>query len=236
VAAALSERSRPPLIELVGVSRSYRRGAGDVRALDDVSLEVHDGEWVAVTGPSGSGKSTLLGILGCLDRPTGGEYFLDGRSVGELDDGRLSALRNRAIGFVFQSFHLIPQLSVVENVETPLLYGGVPEAEWRARAMRCLERVGLGHRADHRPSVVWGGEAQRAAVARALVTEPRQLLADEPTGNLDTHTGAEIAALMQELHREGRTIVLVTHDESMARLAGRVVRLLDGRVVGAQAA
>jgi putative ABC transport system ATP-binding protein len=227
---------RGPLIELRGVSRAYRRGSLDVRALDDVSLEVRDGEWVAVTGPSGSGKSTLLGILGCLDRPTGGEYLLDGRRVGELDDGRLSALRNRAIGFVFQSFHLIPQLSVVENVETPLLYGGVPEEQWRERAVRALERVGLRHRADHRPSEISGGEAQRAAVARALVTEPRLLLADEPTGNLDTHTGAEIAALMAELHREGRTIVLVTHDEAIAGLAGRILRLRDGRVVGAQAA
>jgi putative ABC transport system ATP-binding protein len=237
MAAALTPgRSDGPLIELRGVSKAYRRGAGEVRALDGVSLEVRDGEWVAVTGASGSGKSTLLGILGCLDRPTGGEYLLDGRRVGELDDTRLSALRNRAIGFVFQSFHLIPQLSVVENVETPLLYGGVPEEEWRERAMRCLERVGLLHRADHRPSEISGGEAQRAAVARALVTEPRLLLADEPTGNLDTQTGAEIAALMEALHREGRTIVLVTHNEAMARLAGRIVRLLDGRVVGAQAA
>jgi putative ABC transport system ATP-binding protein len=234
--ALTSGRGGGPLIELRGVSRAYRRGSGEVRALDGVSLEVRSGEWVAVTGQSGSGKSTLLGILGCLDRPTGGEYLLDGRRVGELDDARLSALRNRAIGFVFQSFHLIPQLSVVENVETPLLYGAVPEREWRERAMRSLERVGLVHRADHRPSEISGGEAQRAAVARALVTEPRLLLADEPTGNLDTHTGAEIAALMEGLHGEGRTIVLVTHDEAMARLAGRMVRLLDGRVVGAQAA
>jgi len=235
VAAALSLGPQE-LIELRAVSRVYRRGSGEVRALDGVSLAVSDGEWVAVTGPSGSGKSTLLSILGCLERPTGGEYLLDGRSVAGLDDARLSALRNRAIGFVFQSFHLIPQLSVVENVETPLLYGGVPEEEWRERARRCLDRVGLAHRADHRPSEISGGEAQRAAVARALVSEPRLLLADEPTGNLDTHSGEEIAALLQGLHREGRTIVLVTHDDAMARLAGRRVHLLDGRLVGAKAA
>jgi putative ABC transport system ATP-binding protein len=237
VAAALIHPSPDdPLIELRAVSRVYRRGAGEVRALDGIDLEVGAGEWVAVTGPSGSGKSTLLSILGCLDRPTGGEYLLDGRSVAGLDDARRSALRNRAIGFVFQSFHLIPQLSVLENVETPLLYGSVPEEEWRERARRCLDRVGLAHRADHKPSEISGGEAQRAAVARALVTEPRLLLADEPTGNLDTRTGEEIAALLEGLHREGRTIVLVTHDDAMARLAGRTVRLRDGRVVGAKAA
>jgi putative ABC transport system ATP-binding protein len=237
VAPALS----PPagdraLIELRAVSRIYRRGAGEVRALDGVSLEVKHGEWVAIVGPSGSGKSTLLSILGCLDRPTEGDYLLDARGVAGLDDKQLSALRNRTIGFVFQSFHLIPQLSVAENVETPLLYSGLPEHAWRERALHCLERVGLAHRADHRPSEISGGEAQRAAVARALVNEPRLLLADEPTGNLDTRTGQEIAALLEGLHREGRTIVLVTHDEAMARLAGRRVSLLDGRVVGARAA
>ena len=236
MASALTPAEAGPLIELRSVSRVYRRGAAEVPALDGVSLEVRDGEWVAVMGPSGSGKSTLLSILGCLDRPTRGEYLLDGRSVADLDDTRLSALRNRAIGFVFQSFHLIPQLTVLENVETPLLYGAVPEGEWRERAERCLDRVGLRHRADHRPSELSGGEAQRTAVARALVTEPRLLLADEPTGNLDTQTGREIAALLEGLHREGRTIVLVTHDEAMARQAERMVRLRDGRVVSAEAA
>ena len=237
MAAALRPAAgEAPLIQLSRVSKVYRRGAAEVRALDGVRLEVRDGEWVAVMGPSGSGKSTLLGILGCLDRPTGGEYRLEGRSVSELDDAGLSALRNRAIGFVFQSFHLIPQLSVLENVETPLLYGGVPESEWRPRAARCLDRVGLAHRGDHTPAELSGGEAQRAAIARALVTRPRLLLADEPTGNLDTQTGREIAALLEGLHREGRTIVLVTHDEAMARRAGRMVRLRDGRVVGPEAA
>ena len=201
-------------------------------ALDGVSLEVAAGEKLAIMGPSGSGKSTLLSILGCLDRPTAGEYRLFGESVSTLDDARLSRTRNRRIGFVFQSFHLIPQLTVAENVETPLLYGDVPEAEWRPRAMRFLERVGLAHRADHRPSELSGGEAQRAAIARALVTEPALLLADEPTGNLDSHTGEEVAALLDALHAEGRTVVLVTHNEALGRRAERVVRLRDGRVLG----
>ena len=210
----------------------YPRGATAVVALDGVSLRIAAGEKLAIMGPSGSGKSTLLSILGCLDRPTAGEYRLFGESVSTLDDVRLSRTRNRRIGFVFQSFHLIPQLTVAENVETPLLYGEVPEAEWRPRAMRCLERVGLSHRAEHRPSELSGGEAQRAAIARALVTEPALLLADEPTGNLDSHTGAEVAALLDALHAEGRTVVLVTHNEALGRRAERVVRLRDGRVEG----
>jgi len=181
-------------------------------------------------GPSGSGKSTLLGILGCLDRPTRGQYLLDGREVTSLDDAELSALRNRRIGFVFQSFHLIPQLTVEENVETPLLYGRVPEREWRSRVHACLEKVGLDHRSTHRPSELSGGEAQRAAIARALVTEPQMLLADEPTGNLDSATGEEVAEVLWGLHREGRTVVVVTHNESLAARAQRVVRLRDGRI------
>lgn len=237
MAAALSsDPGSGPLLELRSVSKSYRRGAAEVHALHDVSLQVGEGEWIAVTGPSGSGKSTLLSVLGCLDRPSRGEYLLDGLSVAGLDDARLSALRNRSIGFVFQSFHLIPQLSVLENVETPLLYGGVPEAEWRPRAERCLDRVGMRQRAEHRPSELSGGEAQRAAIARALVAEPRLLLADEPTGNLDSQTGREIAALLEGLHREGRTIVLVTHDERLAGLAQRQVRLRDGSILGPDAA
>ena len=199
-------------------------------ALDGVSLRIAAGEKLAIMGPSGSGKSTLLSILGCLDRPTAGEYRLFGESVATLDDVRLSRTRNRRIGFVFQSFHLIPQLSVMENVLTPLLYGEVPEAEWHPRALRCLERVGLAHRADHRPSELSGGEAQRAAIARALVTEPALLLADEPTGNLDSHTGEAVASLLDALHAEGRTVVLVTHNETLGRRAERVVRLRDGRV------
>jgi putative ABC transport system ATP-binding protein len=219
-----------PLAALRGVARVYPRGASAVVALDGVSLEVGAGEKLAIMGPSGSGKSTLLSILGCLDRPTRGEYLFEGREVEGLSDDELSRLRNRAIGFVFQSFHLIPQLTVAENVETPLLYEGAPPAQWRARAEAALAAVGLSHRADHRPAELSGGEAQRAAIARALVTSPRLLLADEPTGNLDSATGEEIARLLDELHAGGCTVVLVTHNESLARRAERVVRLRDGRI------
>jgi putative ABC transport system ATP-binding protein len=219
------------LLELHGVARTYARGSASVAALRGVDLRVHRGEWVAVTGPSGSGKSTLLSILGLLDRPTEGEYLLEGQSAALLDDRTASRVRNRSVGFVFQSFHLIPELTVVENVETPLLYASVPEREWRARALRCLERVRLSHRADHRPAELSGGEAQRAAVARALVCEPALLLADEPTGNLDSGTGDQIAALLRELNGDGRTVVLVTHNEALAARSPRVVRLVDGRVV-----
>ena len=218
------------LVELRSVGKAYPRGDVEVAALREVSLKVEAGESVAVMGPSGSGKSTLLGILGCLDRPTRGQYLLDGREVSSLNDAELSALRNRRIGFVFQSFHLIPQLTVEENVETPLLYGSVPEREWRSRVHACLEKVGLEQRSSHRPSELSGGEAQRAAIARALVTEPRMLLADEPTGNLDTATGEEVAGVLWDLHREGRTVVVVTHNESLARRAQRLVRLRDGRI------
>jgi putative ABC transport system ATP-binding protein len=219
-------------VRLEGVGKAYPRGASEVRALEGVTLEIAPGELLAVMGASGSGKSTLLAILGCLDRPTSGEYLLEGRRVTDLTDAALSHVRNRTIGFVFQSFHLIPQLTVLENVETPLLYGDVPPAEWRARAARCLERVGLAQRADHRPAELSGGEAQRAAIARALVTEPRLLLADEPTGNLDSATGEEIADLITSLPDDGRTVVLVTHNEALAARARRLVRLKDGRVVG----
>jgi putative ABC transport system ATP-binding protein len=212
------------------VGKTYRRPGGDVVALREVNLRVDAGDCVAITGPSGSGKSTLLSILGCLDRPTDGDYRLDGLPVATLDDADLSRMRNRSIGFVFQSFHLIPQLTVAENVETPLLYAGVPAGEWRERSRRVLDRVGLGHRATHRPSELSGGEAQRTAIARALVLEPPLVLADEPTGNLDTVTGDEIASLLQDLNREGRTLVLVTHNEALAARANRQVRLRDGRL------
>ncbi len=220
----------PPLVELRGVGKAFPRGTVEVTALREVSLSIAAGESVAVMGPSGSGKSTLLGILGCLDRPTRGEYLLDGREVSSLDDAELSTLRNRRIGFVFQSFHLIPQLTVEENVETPLLYGRVPEKEWRSRVHACLEKVGLDHRSSHRPPELSGGEAQRAAIARALVTEPQMLLADEPTGNLDSATGDEVAEVLWGLHRAGRTVVVVTHNEALAARAQRVVRLRDGRI------
>ena len=219
---------RPPAAELRGVGKFYPRGHVRVVALRDVSLTIHSGEWVTIMGPSGSGKSTLLSILGCLDRPSEGEYALEGVPVSGLDDRALCRARNRSIGFIFQSFHLIPQLTVVENVETPLLYGDAPPPDWRPRALRCLEKVGHLHRADHRPGELSGGEAQRAAIARALVAEPRMLLADEPTGNLDSATGQEIASLLGALHAEGRTVVLVTHNEALADRGARLVRLRDG--------
>jgi putative ABC transport system ATP-binding protein len=225
-----------PLVSLRDATKRYPRGARDVIALAGVSLDIQEGEKLAIMGASGSGKSTLLSLLGCLDRPTSGEYFLDGEPVAGLDDDRLSHIRNRQIGFVFQSFHLIPELTVAENVETPFLYGTVPLAEWRPRALECLARVGLAARADHRPSELSGGEAQRAAVARALVTRPRLLLADEPTGNLDSATGDEIAALLDELHAEGRTVVLVTHNEALGRRAQRRIRLHDGRIASEERA
>lgn len=223
----------PPLASLRAVGRRYQRGAREVVALDDVSFDLAEAELVAIMGPSGSGKSTLLGLMGCLDRPTSGEYRLAGADVRSLPDAELSRVRNRTIGFVFQAFHLIPQLNVAENVETPLLYSGVPVQEWRDRALACLDRVGMRHRAEHRPGELSGGEAQRAAIARALVNDPRLVLADEPTGNLDTGTGAEIAGLLASLHAAGRTVVLVTHDPALAAGAQRVLRLRDGRLEAA---
>ena len=228
--AAPSADSASPVASLRNVAKAYRRGLGEVLALCDVSLRVAPGEFLAVMGPSGSGKSTLLAILGCLDRPTSGEYALGGLRVLDLDDAATSRLRNRTIGFVFQSFHLIPELSVVENVETPLLYGACPPREWRSRALALLDKVGLSHRAEHRPSELSGGEAQRAAIARALVTEPRILLADEPTGNLDSATGEDVARLLTGLHGEGRTVILVTHNEGLGRRAERMIHLRDGRI------
>ena len=217
------------LARLRDVHKVFSRGARQVAALDGLSLDIAEGESLAIMGPSGSGKSTLLSILGCLDRPSSGEYLLDGTPVQALTDETLSRVRNERIGFVFQAFHLIPQLTVVENVATPLLYRGRGEAESSRRARAALERVGLLSRAEHRPAELSGGEAQRAAIARAFVGEPRVILADEPTGNLDSATGEEIALLLAELHRAGRTVVLVTHNEALARRASRVVRLRDGR-------
>jgi len=214
------------VVRLDGVGKVYPRGATAVRALEGVTLSVATGELLAVMGASGSGKSTLLAILGCLDRPTTGDYHLDGQHVAGLTDAALSRLRNRTIGFVFQSFHLIPELTVLENVETPLLYGDVPPAEWRERSRRGLERVGLPHRADHRPSELSGGEAQRVAIARALVTEPRLLLADEPTGNLDPENARQVLGLFRTLVKAGgAAAILATHSEQAAAACDRRYRL-----------
>jgi putative ABC transport system ATP-binding protein len=218
-----------PVLELADVVREYP-GTPPVRALDGVGLTVCAGEWVAIVGPSGSGKSTLLNLMGALDKPTTGTVRVDGHDVTGLDDERLSALRGRALGFVFQSFHLLPVQSAVDNVATALMYRGVPTAERRARAEDALVRVGLGHRLDHRPAQLSGGECQRVAIARALVGEPALLLADEPTGNLDTGTGAEILRLFADLNAEGATLVLITHDDDIAAAAPRRVHLRDGHI------
>jgi putative ABC transport system ATP-binding protein len=219
-----------PLIEFERVSRIYQMGHLDVPALDDVSLRIDQGEFVAIVGPSGSGKSTMMNILGCLDRPTLGSYRLAGTTVGELDDDSLARLRSRTIGFVFQSYNLLPRTSAIDNVATPLLYQGVGRGERQRRARATLERLGLGDRARHEPTELSGGQQQRVAVARALVTEPALILADEPTGNLDSHTGAEVIALLRELHDTGRTVVLITHDSDVAAMADRQIHLLDGRI------
>ena len=219
-----------PLISFDRVSRIYSMGRLDVPALDDVSLDIRPGEFVAIAGPSGSGKSTMMNILGCLDRPNHGSYHLAGTPVADLDDDGLAALRSRTIGFVFQSYNLLPRTTALDNVATPLLYQGVGRAERTRRARAALERLGLGDRAGHEPTELSGGQQQRVAVARALVTEPALILADEPTGNLDSHAGAEVIGLLRELHRAGRTIVLITHDPEVARSADRQIHLLDGRI------
>ena len=211
--------------------KTYRSGDQDLHALDDLSLEVREGEYAAIMGASGSGKSTLMNILGALDRPTSGEYRLDGEPVAEMTDAQLSSLRNRKIGFVFQSFNLLPRLDAVENVEVPLVYARVPPKDRHARARRALERVGLGERMHHRPTQLSGGQQQRVAIARALVTEPRLLLADEPTGALDSDTTQQILRLLDELHAQGNTILVVTHEDEVAARARRIVWVRDGKVV-----
>lgn len=218
------------LIETAKVSRTYRMGAETVTALTDMSLAIERGQFVAVMGPSGSGKSTFMNVIGCLDRPTSGTYTLAGDEVSSLSANELARVRNRRIGFVFQQFNLLQRASALANVELPMLYAGVSRAERTARALKALERVGLAERKNHRPLELSGGQQQRVAIARALVNDPDVLLADEPTGALDSITSLEIMVLFQQLNRQGATVIIVTHEEEIARYAGRVIRFRDGHM------
>ena len=218
------------MIALEDIRRTFVVGDQEVRALAGIDLEIDAGEYVSLMGPSGSGKSTLLNVLGCLDRPTGGDYRLDGRRVADLDEKELARLRRDTIGFVFQTFHLVPRLDARGNVELPLLFAGVEPHERRERAEEALASVDLSDRMHHRPDQLSGGQRQRVAIARAIVSRPRVILADEPTGNLDTHSGEEIVRLLEELNADGMTLIVVTHDPEIAARADRRVRLVDGRI------
>lgn len=218
------------VIRIEEVSKIYNVGGQEVRALDGLSLTVRKNEFVAIMGPSGSGKSTLMNMLGCLDSPDSGRYFLNGVDVSRMDDGELAEVRNREIGFVFQSFNLLPKYTALENVALPMIYAGVPKRERMARAEAALKSVALGERMEHRPNELSGGQKQRVALARALINNPAIILADEPTGNLDTATSMEIMRLFSEIHAKGNTVIVVTHEEDIAAYAERVVRLRDGKV------
>jgi len=224
--------AEPRIIEMASIRKVYDTGKVQVEALKTIDLNVKKGEFVAIVGPSGSGKSTLMNLIGCLDTPTSGTYRLGGEDVSAVTRDQLAEIRNRRVGFVFQSFNLLPQISAFENVELPLVFGGVPAKKRRDRAAELLARVGLGERMDHKPTELSGGQMQRVAIARALAMEPDVLLADEPTGNLDSGSGTDIMGLFTELWGQGSTLVVITHDMSLARRAGRVVEIRDGRITG----
>ena len=219
------------LIEFDAVCKYYQMGDTTVKAADHISMEIQQGEFVAIVGQSGSGKSTCMNIIGCLDVPTDGTYRLDGRDVGKMSRNELAAIRNEKLGFIFQQYNLLPKLNLLENVEVPLIYAGVPRAECHALAKAALEQVGLGDKLKNKPSQLSGGQQQRVSIARALVRNPPVILADEPTGALDSHTGREVIGMLQQLHQQGHTVVLITHDNSIAVQAERIIRLEDGRVV-----
>ena len=226
----MSDSERDAVIQIENLTRVYQMGETEVRALAGVSLEVKRNEYIAIMGPSGSGKSTLMNMIGCLDTPSSGEYILNGNRVSQMNDSDLAEVRNLEIGFVFQTFNLLPRTSCLATVELPLIYAGVKASDRKERALEVLDKVGLGDRVDHKPNELSGGQRQRVAIARALVNSPSILLADEPTGNLDTKTGDEIMLLFEELYRAGNTIILVTHENEIAEYARRVVRLRDGLV------
>lgn len=226
----MSDNGQPPLIRLENIYKQYTLAGETFNALDGISLTVNKGDFMAIIGPSGSGKSTLMNVLGCLDTPTSGKYFLDGSEVEELSEGKLAVIRNTKIGFIFQSFHLLPKLKAIENVELPLVYRGMSASERRSRAKEALTKVGLGEKMDHVPNQLSGGQQQRVAIARALAGVPPLLLADEPTGALDSKTSRDVMELLKELNEEGNTIVLITHDPKVAEQAKRVVRIQDGQL------
>jgi putative ABC transport system ATP-binding protein len=223
--------ARLPLVQMVGVNKVYPLLEGSFQALYDINLTIWPGEYCAIMGPSGSGKSTLMNLMGCLDRPSSGRYWLDGVEVSALPDGELARIRNQKIGFVFQQFHLLPVLTALENVMLPLAYAGIPEPEQRRRAKQALEQVGLGSKLHQRPAQLSGGQQQRVAIARAIVNRPQLLLADEPTGALDRRTAQEVLSLFAELHSQGITLVVVTHDLEVARAAQRLIHVADGRLL-----
>ena len=223
-------KERKEIISISGLEKVYNLGKQQVRALDGVSLSICKNEYVAIMGPSGSGKSTLMNILGCLDTPSGGKYVLNGTDVSQMGDGALAETRNREIGFVFQSFNLLPRYSALENVALPMVYAGIPRAERERRATQALESVGLADRMEHKPAEMSGGQRQRVAVARALINNPSIILADEPTGNLDTKTSIEIMRLFEEIYKQGNTVIVVTHEEDIALHARRIIKLRDGKI------